>query len=127
MAIKKPIALVAAIYAMHIISGICEDAEDPLENNEEFDYSGTAPAMCYWTNSSAGLISNNCTVPCHNDTSSWNQTDLENATCYYDYTGPEELLGEYIIYNCSLGHCVNGSCIPDGTCGDCWSRKQEEA
>ncbi|XP_049519221.1 evasin P672-like isoform X1 [Dermacentor silvarum] len=119
MAHKKSIALVAALYAMHIISGICEDSEGSSNSYEEYE-DGTAPVTCYKVNSTAGLISNNCTVSCYNATSSWNQTDPDNETCYYGYTDLQRSNGGIKIYNCSLGSCNNGTCIPNGQCAECW-------
>ncbi|XP_049270923.1 evasin P672 isoform X2 [Rhipicephalus sanguineus] len=102
---------------------VCEDSK-LTESEEDYDYSGVyGPVTCHFANSTVGLLAPpNCTVPCHNSTASWNQTEPDNSTCFFSYSDLERTLGQSSpkMYNCTIGFCQNGTCISNHTYADCW-------
>nr|L7MC74.1 RecName: Full=Evasin P672; Flags: Precursor [Rhipicephalus pulchellus] len=125
MAHKIAIGLVCVLYALHIMSAVCEvsEQEGVGEDNatEDEDYEDFfKPVTCYFANSTVGpLRPPNCTVVCTNNTAWWNDTKSDGGHCYSEYR-PEKRTHSREIYNCTIGVCGNGTCIANHTYADCW-------
>ncbi|XP_049270925.1 evasin P672 isoform X2 [Rhipicephalus sanguineus] len=106
------------------MKGTTQLADPELSDSSEDYLSGAyEPVTCHFANSTVGLLAPpNCTVPCHNSTASWNQTEPDNSTCYSSYSDLQSKLQEASpkIYNCTVGFCSNGTCISNHTYAECW-------
>nr|6ST4_A Chain A, Evasin-4 [Rhipicephalus sanguineus]6STC_A Chain A, Evasin-4 [Rhipicephalus sanguineus]6STE_A Chain A, Evasin-4 [Rhipicephalus sanguineus]6STE_B Chain B, Evasin-4 [Rhipicephalus sanguineus]6STE_C Chain C, Evasin-4 [Rhipicephalus sanguineus]6STE_D Chain D, Evasin-4 [Rhipicephalus sanguineus] len=90
---------------------------------EEDDYTAYAPLTCYFTNSTLGLLAPpNCSVLCNSTTTWFNETSPNNASCLLtvDFLTQDAILQENQPYNCSVGHCDNGTCAGPPRHAQCW-------
>nr|L7M8Z8.1 RecName: Full=Evasin P467; Flags: Precursor [Rhipicephalus pulchellus] len=121
MALKACITVIAVVYVVQVVRG-AEKSLDSDSSGEDYEL---------WTQGCPFLVAENrtgfgTTVSCQHNCNGAIEKVPEGEPCY---TIGEDGLGRMKLnlpYNCSLGECSGGVCVPNGRSDVCFKRTWEE-
>uniref|UniRef100_A0A6G5A6P5 Evasin n=1 Tax=Rhipicephalus microplus TaxID=6941 RepID=A0A6G5A6P5_RHIMP len=118
MAFKAFLTVLAAVYVVQMVCKADKNSEASLtETTTEFDYyDGACPFEVLKISNNKSLVLN-CTSRCGHRLN-------DSEPCVHSTSPPLNLTvrGDY---NCTVGHCQNGTCPSNNTMQLCWANETD--